>query len=96
MDISQPPTGVDVLRVKIFAVQLEQKSVPMLRDVIRQFTPNISDIAVDGTNRTMSTVVAFLYEGRPVYACDMEEKGLTTTRARGHVLRAPGCIWPRH
>jgi hypothetical protein len=82
MDMYRPPSGVEVLRVDGAAVRPEQKSVPLLLDLIRLFAPKASDIVVDPFAGTMSTVVACLYEGRAVYACEMDEKCFTIGRER--------------
>jgi DNA modification methylase len=53
-------------------VRPEQKSVALLRGIIRLFAPGTSDIVVDLFAGTMSAVVAALHEGRRVYACEMD------------------------
>jgi DNA modification methylase len=51
----------------------ERKSVKLMRDLIRLFAPNASDIVVDLFAGTMSTVVAAIHEDRPVYACEKDK-----------------------
>jgi DNA modification methylase len=45
----------------------------MMRDIIRLFAPNPSDIVVEIFSGTMSTVVAAIHEGRPLYACENDK-----------------------
>jgi DNA modification methylase len=54
-------------------VRPERKSVKLMRDLIRLFAPNASDIVVDLFAGTMSTVVAAIHEDRPVYACEKDK-----------------------
>ena len=65
-----PPTGPELIRSNGKIVRPEQKSVNLLRDIIRLYAPNPTDIVVDVCAGTMSTVIAALQEGRPVYACE--------------------------
>ena len=68
-----PPKAPELLRSDGNILRPEQKSVALLRDIIRLFAPEPAGIIVDLFAGTMSTVVAALQEGRPVYACEKFE-----------------------
>ena len=68
-----PPKAPELLRSDGHVLRPEQKSVALLRDIIRLFAPEPAGIIVDLFAGTMSTVVAALQEGRPVYACEKFE-----------------------
>jgi len=82
----RPPVGSQVLRSEGVAVRPEQKSVSLLRDIIRIFAPGPTDIVVDMFAGTMSTVAAALMEGRPVYACEMDKRCFDLGVERIHEL----------
>jgi hypothetical protein len=71
-----PPKGPEIIRSNGRPVRAEQKSVKLLQDVMRLFAPKPTDIAVDLFAGTMSTVIAALIEGRPVYACEKDPECL--------------------
>ena len=68
-----PPKAPELLRSDGHVFRPEQKSVALLRDIIRLFAPEPAGIIVDLFAGTMSTVVAALQEGRPVYASEKFE-----------------------
>jgi len=88
----RPPVGREVLKwpdgdgTEKSAVRQEQKGVNLLRDLIRIHAPRRTDIVVDLFAGTMSTVVAALMEGHPVYACEMEKACFELGAERVHAL----------
>jgi len=68
------------------AVVQEQKGVNLLRDPIRIHARRRTDIVIDLFAGTMSTVVAALMEGHPVYACEMEKACFELGAERVHAL----------
>ena len=68
-----PPKAPELLRSDGNILRPEQKSVALLRDIIRLFAPEPAGIIVDLFAGTMSTVVAALQEGRPVYSFERFE-----------------------
>jgi hypothetical protein len=68
IDRHVPPKGPEIIRSNGRIVRPEQKSVNLMRNLIRLFAPNASDVVVDLFARTMSTVVAAIHECRPVHA----------------------------
>jgi DNA modification methylase len=79
-----PPKGPELIRSNGRPVRAEQKSVKLLQDIMRLFAPKPTDIVVDLFAGTMSTVVAALIEGRPVYACEKDPDCFTIGEARVH------------
>jgi DNA methylase len=79
-----PPKGPELIRSDGKIVRPEQKSVKLMRDLIRLFAPNASDIVVDLFAGTMSTVVAAIHEGRPVYACEKDKHCFEIGKTRVH------------
>jgi hypothetical protein len=69
IDRYTPPRGSELIHSSGKIVRPEQKSVTLFRDIIRLFAPNPTEVVVDICAGTMSTVIAALPEGRPVYAC---------------------------
>jgi DNA methylase len=84
IDNYEPPKGVEVIRSNGGHMRAEQKSVNLLRDVIRMFAPSPNDIVVDLFGGTMSTVIAAMLEGRPAYACEPEPVCFSVGEARVH------------
>jgi hypothetical protein len=84
IDRYTPPRGSELIRSNGKIVRPEQKSVPLLRDIIRLFAPNPTDIVVDLCAGTMSTVIAALQEGRPVYACELFKDCFEVGQRRVH------------
>jgi DNA modification methylase len=78
------PKGPELIRSDGKIVRPEQKSVKLMRDLIRLFSPNASDIVVDLFAGTMSTVVAAIHEERPVYACEKDKHCFEIGKARVH------------
>jgi predicted RNA methylase len=87
IDSYVPPRVPELLRVDGSALRPEQKSVRLLRDLIRVFAPNTADIIVDMFAGTMSTVAAALLEGHPVYACELDRRCFDLAEARIHQLQ---------
>jgi DNA modification methylase len=87
MDHYIPPRAPELLMSDGRAVRPEQKSVKLLRDIIRLFAPNPTDIVVDLFAGTMSTVAAAVLEGRPVYACEKDKDCFAIGEARVHDLQ---------
>ena len=96
MNNYRPPVGREVLRSEGVVVRPEQKSVSLLRDIIRIFAPGPTDIIVDLFAGTMSTVAAALMEGRPVYSCEMDKRcfelGAERIRALAYRRAAAGLV----
>jgi hypothetical protein len=69
-----------------------------MSDIIRLFAPNPRNIVVDLFAGTMSTAVAAIHEGRPVYACKKDKECFETEKARVHNfqyrLAAAGLLRP--
>jgi hypothetical protein len=65
--------GPELIQSDEKIVRPEQKSVKLMRDLIRLFVPNASDIIVDHISGTMATIVAAIHEGRSVYACEKDK-----------------------
>jgi DNA modification methylase len=79
-----PPKGPELIRSNGRPVRAEQKSVKLLQDVMRLFAPKPTDIVVDLFAGTMSTVIAALIEGRPVYACEKDPDCFKIGESRVH------------
>jgi 16S rRNA G966 N2-methylase RsmD len=84
----KPPHGREKIRANDGSIlRPEQKSVALLRDIIRMFAPDPTDTVVDLFAGTMSTVVAALNENRPVYACENDPICFEIARERVHALQ---------
>jgi DNA modification methylase len=68
-----PLKGPELIRSDGKIVRPKQKSVKLMRDLIRLCTPNASDIVVGLFAGTISTFVAAIHEGRPFYACEKDK-----------------------
>jgi hypothetical protein len=87
IDSYVPPRAPELLRHGGMTLRPEQKSVKLLRDLIRLFAPCPADIVVDLFAGTMSTVAAALLEGHPVYACEIDSACFAAAEARIHQLQ---------
>lgn len=87
IDGYKPPTGVELLKANGAVIRPEQKSVKLLRDIIRLFAPKPTDVVVDLFAGTMSTAVAALLEGRPVHVCEVDQACFNAAEARVHDLQ---------
>lgn len=79
-----PPKGPELIHSKGRPLRAEQKSVKLLQDIMRLFAPKPTDLVVDLFAGTMSTVIAALIEGRPVYACEKDPECFKIGEARVH------------